>query len=120
MVLLWLQLERNVSAVIKAWFAGVEPGKKILDWLSLGSQGQIDLSTNFCRYPKSLKFYPFVLTGQKIDKKMYDFINSYLAEVGSDGVVRVAGANMNYKMVTLVETKKKIKKSDKRGKFIHC
>ncbi len=93
---------------LKAWFAGVEPGEKILDWLALGSQGHIDLAKNFCRYPDSLQFYSFVITGQHIDKKMYDFINSYLVENGSDGVVRVAGANMNYKIVSLIETTKQI------------
>lgn len=90
---------------IKAWFSGVEPGQRILDWLSLGSQEQIDLATAYLDYkPTASNFYPFILTGQTIDKKMYDFLNSYLVEKGSDGVVRVAGANINYSMVKLVET----------------
>lgn len=90
---------------IKAWFSGVEPGQRILDWLSLGSQEQIDLASSYLDYqPAASGFYPFVLTGQTIDKKMYDFLNSYLVEKGSDGVVRVAGANINYSMIKLVET----------------
>ena len=90
---------------IKAWFGGVEPGQRILDWLSLGSQEQITLATSYLDYqPTASGFYPFVLTGQTIDKKMYDFLNSYLVEKGSDGVVRVAGANINYSMIKLVET----------------
>ncbi len=90
---------------IKAWFAGVEPGQRILDWLSLGSLQQINLAKAYLDYelPGS-GFYPFVLTGQTIDKKMYDFLNSYLVEAGSDGVVRVAGANINYSMIKLQET----------------
>jgi len=92
---------------IKAWFAGVEPGQRILDWLSLGSWQQIDLAQSYLDYkPADNGFFPFVLTGQTIDKKMYDFLNSYLVEAGSDGVVRVAGANLNYSMIKLVEKKK--------------
>jgi hypothetical protein len=90
---------------IKAWFAGVEPGQRILDWLSLGSQRQIELAHAYLDYrPAESGFFPFVLTGQTIDRKMYDFLNSYLVEAGSDGVVRVAGANLNYSMIKLVET----------------
>ncbi|TDR76113.1 esterase/lipase family protein [Photobacterium lutimaris] len=90
---------------IKAWFDGIEPGQLILDWLSLGSQQQIDLSSAYLHYKPAVNgFYPFVLTGQSIDKKFYDFVNSYLAESGSDGVVRVSGANMNFSMVRFVES----------------
>ena len=92
---------------IKAWFSGVEPGQRILDWLSLGSQQQIDLAESFLEYkPAQSGFYPYVLTGQTIDKKLYDFVNNYLVEAGSDGVVRVAGASLNYSMIKLVETSK--------------
>ncbi len=90
---------------IKAWFDGVEPGQLILNWLSLGSQQQIDLSAAYLDYhPADNGFYPFVLTGQSIDKKFYDFVNSYLTEPGSDGVVRVSGANMNFTMMKFVES----------------
>lgn len=93
---------------IKAWFNGIEPGQRVLDWLSLGSRQQINLARAYLDYkPADSGFYPFVLTGQSIDKKLYDFINSYLAEAGSDGVVRVAGANLNYTMIRLVETSAK-------------
>ncbi|CAM3624255.1 hypothetical protein VA7868_02476 [Vibrio aerogenes CECT 7868] len=90
---------------IKAWFDGVEPGQLVLDWLSLGSQQQIDLATATLDYqPAAAGYFPFVLTGQMIDRKLYDFVNSYLTEPGSDGVVRVSGANMNYSMVKFVES----------------
>jgi len=92
---------------IKAWFSGVEPGQRILDWLSLGSQQQIDLAQSYLKcQPAKYRFFPFVLTGQTVDKKLYDFINSYLTEAGSDGVVRVACANINYSMIKLVEKNK--------------
>ncbi len=32
---------------IKSWFSGVEPGQRVLDWLSLGSEGQWSLNHNF-------------------------------------------------------------------------
>lgn len=98
---------------IKAWFDGIEPGQLVLNWLSLGSQQQIDLSRAYLNYrPAQYRFFPFVLTGQSIDKKFYDFVNSYLNESGSDGVVRVSGANLNYSMVKLVE-------SNQRDKVTH-
>ncbi|MCP4076279.1 MAG: phospholipase [Gammaproteobacteria bacterium] len=89
---------------IKSWFQGVEPGQRVLDWLCLGSYGQWELNQQYLKYDYSGKgFFPFVLTGQGIDKKFYDFLNSYLVEDGSDGVVRVAGANMNYQYISLVQ-----------------
>lgn len=89
---------------MKAWFGGVEPGQGVLDWLSLGSTGQWELNKQFLSYNYSESlFFPFVLTGQGIDRKLYDFLNNYLVEKGSDGVVRVSGANMNYRYVSLVQ-----------------
>jgi len=87
---------------IQAWFEGVEPGQRVLDWLCLGSDGQWQLNKRYLDYDYIGKgFYPFVLTGQGIDHHFYDFLNRYLVEEGSDGVVRVAGANMNYQYVAL-------------------
>ena len=90
---------------LKAWFEGVEPGHKVLDWLCLGSEGQWELNRDFLKYRyQQQNFYPFVFTGQGIDTKFYDFLNSYLVEKGSDGVIRVAGANMNYRYCSLLQT----------------
>lgn len=87
---------------MKAWFSGVEPGQRVLDWLSLGSDGQWDINKEYTKYDYAkTNFFPFVLTGQGIDNKFYDFLNHYLVEKGSDGVVRVAGANMNYRYFSL-------------------
>ncbi|MFH2057689.1 MAG: phospholipase [Pseudomonadota bacterium] len=89
---------------IKAWFNGIEPGQRVLDWLSLGSDGQWELNEKYLNYNYvNNGFYPFVLTGQGIDHKFYDFLNSYLVEKGSDGVIRVAGASMNYRYISLVQ-----------------
>ena len=43
----------------------------------------------------------FVLTGDRIDRKLYDHLNSYTGELGSDGVVRAASANLNATYVRL-------------------
>lgn len=90
---------------IKAWFNGIEPGQRVLDWLSLGSDGQWALNRTCVDYDlESTRFFPFVLTGQGIDHSLFDFLNSYLVEKGSDGVIRVAGANLNYSRISLVQT----------------
>ena len=97
---------------IKSWFSGVEPGQRVLDWLSLGSEGQWSLNQNFLSYDSARKgFYPFVLTGQGIDNRFYDFLNSYLVEPGSDGVVRVAGTNMNFRYIALAQSRDVLRKS---------
>ena len=99
---------------IKSWFNGVEPGQRVLDWLSLGSAGQWSLNEDFLSYrPAKHNFFPFVLTGQGIDSKFYDFVNSYLVESGSDGVVRAAGANMNFRYLSLIQSETAV---DSRGK----
>jgi len=96
---------------IKAWFSGVEPGQRVLDWLSLGSEGQWRLNQCSLNYNYLAKgCYPFVFIGQAIDSKFYDFLNSYLVEAGSDGVVRVAGANMNYRFLAIQQSPQLIAK----------
>lgn len=94
---------------IKAWYNGVEPGVGILDWLQLGSNEQWQLNNSTLEYSYENSYYPFVLSGEKIDEQFYDFLNSYLVEKGSDGVIRLCGANLNYKKVTLVQEIKSTK-----------
>ncbi|MBB3227281.1 hypothetical protein FHW69_001882 [Luteibacter sp. Sphag1AF] len=91
------QLGKGALGRLKAWFGGVEPGQRVLDWLELGSdeslRQNIDLihGTDF-----SLSgTYLFGLIGDRPDRKLYDVINSYTGEDGSDGVVRLAAANLN-------------------------
>ena len=99
------QLGKTRLSRVKSWFDGVEPGQKILDWLELGSneawQLNIDWILNGGKHISEKGIFPFVLTGQDIDRKLYDHINSYTGELGSDGVVRVASANLNSRYIKL-------------------
>lgn len=91
------QLGKSRVSRLKAWFDGVEPGQQVLDWLELGSDGQHRLNLQWLNWDLlSAQIYPFVLTGESIDSALYDYVNSYTGEVGSDGVVRVCAANMNF------------------------
>lgn len=96
------QLGKARVGRLKAWWAGVEPGQGVLDWLELGSDGQRELNLAWMKYNAAESgFYPVVITGEAIDRKQYDYLNSYTAEEGSDGVVRVAAANLNFRHIVL-------------------
>lgn len=99
------QLGKTRLSRIKSWFDGVEPGQKILDWLELGSSAAWDLNKDWImnggKHISEQGIFPFVLTGQNIDRKLYDHINSYTGEAGSDGVVRVASADINSRYIRL-------------------
>lgn len=85
--------------------AGIEPGVKVLDALELGSAQQWNLNSSWIQ--KKLHtapgFYPVVITGQWIDKKLWDCIVPGTYERGSDGVVRAAAANLNMKKISVNE-----------------
>ncbi|VEG91798.1 phospholipase PlaB [Legionella spiritensis] len=96
------QLGKSRLGRIKSFFEGVEPGEHVLDWLELGSDMNWQLNESWLDYDCPANgIYSFVLTGQKIDRQLYDAVNSYTGEAGSDGVVRVAAANMNYSLLKL-------------------
>lgn len=96
------QLGKSRLGRIKSFFDGVEPGQHVLDWLELGSDMSWQLNDSWLDYDCTAKgIYSFVLTGQKIDRQLYDALNSYTGEAGSDGVVRVTAANMNYSLLKL-------------------
>jgi hypothetical protein len=96
------QLGKSRLWRIKSLLEGAEPGQRVLDWLELGSDQQWELNTAWLGYRcVDSGLFPFVLTGQRIDRKMYDNLNPYTGEAGSDGVVRAAAANMNYKFIRL-------------------
>ncbi len=99
------QLGKARLGRIKAWFNGVEPGSGVLDWLELGSPESFSLNRAWIETTNDVVertgVYPCVLTGQTIDAKLYDHLNSYTGEPGSDGVVRVAAANLNAAYVRL-------------------
>ncbi len=102
------QLGKGRLSRIKAWSQGIEPGQKVLDWLEIGSVDQWKLNHSWLSYqPDKHGFFPFVITGQTIDAKLYDHLNSYTGEDGSDGVIRVCGANMNYRYVNLKQNLEK-------------
>jgi hypothetical protein len=98
------QLGKGRLARMKFFIDGLQPGTGVLNWLELGSNQSWELNRAWLNYecvPNGL--YPFVLTGQKIDRTFYDNLNSYTDEEGSDGVVRVAAANMNYGLIRLLQ-----------------
>ena len=93
------QLGKGKLSRIKAWFDGVEPGQGVLNWLAIGSAQAWKLNREWIYSDGSQigpdGVFPFVLTGQSIDRKLYDHLNSYTGELGSDGVVRASTANLN-------------------------
>ena len=96
------QLAKSRLSRIKSFFEGVEPGQRVLDWLELGSEAGWQLNERWLDYDCPADgIYPFVLMGQRIDRSFYDALNSYTGEAGSDGVVRVAAANLNYGLLRL-------------------
>lgn len=96
------QLGKSRLARMKLWFENVEPGEKILDWLELGSPQAWDLNVRWTETNWAERgIRTCVLTGDSIDRKLYDHLNSYTGERGSDGVVRIAAANLNYRILRL-------------------
>lgn len=93
------QLGKSRIGRLKSWAEGVEPGSGILDWLELGSSDAWVLNSKWICAQDNIvgkrTLFPFVITGQSIDRKLYDHLNTYTGEAGSDGVVRVASANLN-------------------------
>lgn len=97
------QLGKGVLSRFKAGLLeGVEPGVRVLNWLELGSAEAWRLNEAWLDYNLTpAGRYAFVLAGQTIERSFYDHLNSYTGEPGSDGVVRVAAANMNYGLIRL-------------------
>jgi len=75
---------------------GVQPGLGVLAWLELGSAAAWGLARSWIERDWGRRgVHAFVLTGQRVDRRLYDALNSYSGETGSDGVVRVASADLN-------------------------
>ena len=90
---------RIVAAGVMASSRGSECLTELGAWVLTG---EWDLNSSWLEYECTANgLYPFVLTGQRIDRAFYDHLNSYSGEAGSDGVVRVAAANLNYSLLTL-------------------
>lgn len=98
------QLGKSRLSRMKFFAEGVQPGSGVLDWLELGSEESWELNTAWLEYDcVASRLYPFVLIGQTIDRHFYDNLNSYTGEPGSDGVVRVTAANMNFGLLRLTQ-----------------
>ncbi|CAM5273423.1 phospholipase [Rhodanobacter lindaniclasticus] len=97
------QLGKGVLGKLKAWWHGVEPGQRLLDWMSLGSTASLalNLDTIHGTDPAAAGQYQFVLTGDRPDRALYDYLVPYTGEDGSDGVVRIAAANLNARHAVL-------------------
>lgn len=99
------QLGKSRVSRLKSWFEGVEPGQGVLNWLELGSSDAWQLNKRWIlesdAFMKSGTIFPFVITGQTIDRSVYDHVNPYTGEMGSDGVVRAAAANLNSAYIRL-------------------
>ncbi len=106
------QLGKSRLSRISSWFNGVEPGQRVLNWLELGSNDAWKLNKDWILNgqphigPDGI--FPFSLIGQDIDRKLYDHLNSYTGELGSDGVVRTASANQNSRYVKLTQAAPKL------------
>ncbi len=104
------QLGKGRLGAMKAWFNGVEPGQGVLDWLELASPESNALNLRWINDYPALKLtaranpvFPFVLSGDTVDRKLYDHVNAYTGETGGDGVVRLAAANLNARHVVLAQ-----------------
>jgi hypothetical protein len=96
-------LGKGVLGRLKSWFDGVQPGQRILDWLELGSAESLALNLDHIHGadPTASGHFLFVLSGDRPDRALYDHLNSYTGEDGSDGVVRLAAANLNARHAVL-------------------
>ena len=100
------QLGKGSLGKLKSWLGGVEPGQRILDWLELGSAESLALNLDHIHGddPATRGQFQFVLTGDRPNRALYDHINSYTGEDGSDGVVRIAAANLNARHAVLTRS----------------
>lgn len=103
------QLGKGKISRLKSWFEKIEPGQGVLDWLELGSKEAWELNKKWILNDSPPRgggpsFFPFVLIGQSINREFYDHLNSYTGELGSDGVVRSAAANLNATLITIRQT----------------
>lgn len=87
---------------------GQERGVKILDGLELGSSWTLDLHLYFLESGNSpVREYgvrEHVVVGSQADVQWYEAPIRYVKEDGSDGVVRVSAANVNFNYVRFEAT----------------
>ena len=79
---------------------GAQRGVKVLQSLELGSSPTIDLHLSFTRGDSRMvedyKVQEFIIVGTQADAAWFEFPVRYAHEDGSDGVVRVSAANLNF------------------------
>jgi hypothetical protein len=79
---------------------GSQRGVKVLQSLEFGSSPTIDLHLSFIRdgsrMAEDYKVQEFVIVGTQADAAWFEFPVRYAHEDGSDGVVRVSAANLNF------------------------
>jgi len=82
---------------------GADRGLKVLDALELGSSSAIELHLHFTRrghmMSKEFETNECVITGSQADVSWFPIPVRYAKEDGSDGVVRVSAANLNFNYV---------------------
>jgi hypothetical protein len=105
------QLGKGRLSRLRSWWNSIEPGQGVLDWLEHASPESWELNRQWIEKSPQIDpsttnppTYLFVLTGQTIDRQLYDHVNTYTGEAGSDGTVRVAAANLNSTYVRLEQT----------------
>jgi hypothetical protein len=91
------RLGSEVLGELKAWWHAIQPGRQLLEWMELGSAASLELNLDSIHGPDPTARgqYLFVLTGDRPDRALYDYLIPYTGEDGSDGVVRIAAANLN-------------------------
>jgi hypothetical protein len=105
------QLGKGRLGRLRSGWNCIEPGQGVLNWLEHASPESWELNRDWIQRSAATdpgrmvpSLFQFVLTGQTIDRKMYDHVNSYTGESGSDGTVRVAAANLNASYLRLEQT----------------
>ncbi len=87
---------------------GAERGMQVLQALELGSDWTLDLHLHFLETGngmlEKLGVREHVVVGSQADVDWFSFPIRYAKEDGSDGVVRVASANLNYQYLKLAPT----------------
>ncbi len=100
----WAHLGRGqLARWYREVFQHAEPGTQILATLELGSPYAWDLHTWFLEHPvgKTFGTREYVMVGSEADTRWFALPLRYAHEDGSDGVVRVAAANLNYRWLVL-------------------
>jgi len=102
------KLGKKAISRFMSFLKNVEPGTGILEWLEFGSQESWLLNQKWIQEMNPEKIidnenglYPFVITGDYIDRRLYDPAVPFTSEIGSDGVVRAAAANLNARYVSI-------------------